>query len=136
MSNVSVWGTWDWESIKKGLMVLTILCIGIYVMFIGPDWIRDYHAKSMTEKTTGKFIRSEYIKRVSQGRFGTTTETITGVLIDYSYTVNGEVYNSQDRISVSNENQLFFDHLKDSINLKINYDPDKPERSQINSNLE
>ena len=100
MKKVRPWELWDWKSIKRFIIVAIFLCGAFFIFDHIPDWVRNSANKTMTETTDGKFVRAEYIKRYSQGRFG-NREVVTGILIEYSYSINGKIYNSHAQVYCS-----------------------------------
>jgi hypothetical protein len=124
---------WDWKSII-GFILIVPSFFGLFILFDRiPDWIRNSSNKAMTETTNGKFVRSEWIRQYTQDRFG-NHEIITGMLVEYSYSVDGKIYTSKDKIPDSRNNQSFFNALRKepAMTLKVKYNPSNPEQSQIN----
>ena len=132
MRKVRSWEVWDWKSIIVTISVVSGLCIALSFIFHFPDLLRHQNGKILTNTTSGHFIRAEEVRVRSQGKMGTRS-ILTGVLIEYSYMVDGVTYYSKDNIPYSSANEAFLGKLSRdrAMILFVFYNPNHPDQSQI-----
>jgi len=135
MNKVLTWQLWDWQSIRKLVLLIFGLGLALYFLFQFPDFIRKYLGSNMTAVTNGQYVSSTDIEEMTQGITGSQTR-VTAVSVEYIYYVNDVQYYGADKIPVGSSTNAFFEELNNNkdVVLSIKYNPKKPNESQIDTN--
>jgi uncharacterized protein YebE (UPF0316 family) len=132
MKKTSEWFFWDWKSIRRTVFVFIILLLGIALVLFYPDWIRKIDSNNYTENTVAFIIDVRLNETISMSEIGNET-IVNSYKVRYTYKIKNVQYESIDIIPNSIENKKLISQICSSKNenVKIKYDPKKPEKSII-----
>jgi uncharacterized protein YebE (UPF0316 family) len=132
MKKTSEWFFWDWKSIRRTVFVFIILLLGIALVLFYPDWIRKIDSNNYTENTVAFIIDVRLNETISMSEIGNET-IVNSYKVRYTYKIKNVQYKSIDIIPNSIENKKLISQIcrSKNENVKIKYDPKKPEKSII-----
>jgi uncharacterized protein YebE (UPF0316 family) len=132
MKKTSEWFFWDWKSIRRTVFVFIILLLGIALVLFYPDWIRKIDSNNYTENTVAFIIDVRLNETISMSEIGNET-IVNSYKVRYTYKIKNVQYESIDIIPNSIENKKLISQIcrSKNENVKIKYDPKKPEKSII-----
>ena len=132
MKKTSEWFFWDWKSIRRTVFVFIILLLGIALVLFYPDWIRKIDSNNYTENTVAFIIDVRLNETISMSEIGNET-IVNSYKVRFTYKIKNVQYESIDIIPNSIENKKLISQICSSKNenVKIKYDPIKPEKSII-----
>jgi hypothetical protein len=131
MRNVKSWQVWDWKSI--GIFCFVLICILlIYTVTVSPSLRHSINGKLLTATTQGTFLDEKDVTEFYQSSKTGNHLIVTKLTVEYSYTVNGEIYYATDNLDNTANNKLYISKLMEFPNiLEVKYNPSIPSKSQI-----
>jgi hypothetical protein len=122
----------DVKSVLLTILFLSLAFIAFFYYGDIRDLFRAREKQNYTGLTQGEVISIEPIQRVTQSKWKGVKIFVDSYKITYRYFVNGQSFQREDIVPVSDENEALLNSLlnvKDKATCSVKYDTEDPKKS-------
>lgn len=133
MRKLRFWETWDWKSIREGILLLCFMIATFLFLEKYPDFVRNGKSSHLNQNVKGQFISIKPIEGLYESAYRGNLTTQNYFAVAYSYEVEGRTYYNEDRIPNSFTNKSFIETLTkgELKQVTVRYNSFEPSKSQI-----